>query len=332
VFLTDETGRIAELERYKILYSDDEAGFDSLTKMTRLALGVDISAITFIDQDFQWLKSRHGVEAREMPREIAFCDYTILQEESLIVFDATRDPRFADNPLVTGPPYIRSYLGHPLKTRTGYQLGSLCAISTRPRHFTDTEVTIVQSAASVTIEMLESRRMAHEAMPEPAAIGRAEWMSALASAQLAGGATVAMVTVPSLPQIIGAHGTKLADRVLHALCEDASAFFASDATIARLDDSRLGILLPGYDEADGFVRFEQWRRSAEGREVDLGRGRMGRCCVVIGLAATATGENLASLIDRVGTALERSADLGLSRTMLADGPDRDRQGASFWVA
>ena len=71
---------------------------------------------------------RVGLDARETPRDISFCGHAIMADKPLIVPDTHRDARFADNPLVLGPPYVRAYLGVPIVTAEGHALGTLCAI------------------------------------------------------------------------------------------------------------------------------------------------------------------------------------------------------------
>ncbi|WP_167072576.1 GAF domain-containing protein [Sphingomonas vulcanisoli] len=96
-------------------------------------LDVPIVAISIVDRDRQWFPAIHGLEAEETDRDIAFCAYAILEPgETMVVPDATQDPRFAHNPLVTEAPHIRFYAGAPLVTREGAALGTLCAIDSKP--------------------------------------------------------------------------------------------------------------------------------------------------------------------------------------------------------
>ena len=95
--------------------------------------GVKTVLISLIDHDRQWFKARIGLDAEQTPRDLSFCGHAILASEPLMVTDASRDPRFHDNPLVTGPPFIRFYAGEPLHASNGQAIGTLCLIDPSPR-------------------------------------------------------------------------------------------------------------------------------------------------------------------------------------------------------
>jgi GAF domain-containing protein len=108
----DEEVRLEVLRRYGILDTPAEKAFDALARIAALICGTPISAVSLIDADRQWFKASVGLDITETPRDQAFCAHTILTpNETLVVADARRDPRFADNPFVTGDPGIRFYAG-----------------------------------------------------------------------------------------------------------------------------------------------------------------------------------------------------------------------------
>ena len=103
--------RIATLRSYAVLDTPKEESFDALTRLAARLFGVAIALVSLVDKDHQWFKSSHGLDAEQTPRDQAFCTYAIMENEPLVVLDATLDERFSDNPLVTGAPGIRLYAG-----------------------------------------------------------------------------------------------------------------------------------------------------------------------------------------------------------------------------
>jgi phosphoserine phosphatase RsbU/P len=146
----DEVERLAEVRALQILDSPPEERFDGIVRLTRHLFHVPIAYIALIDADRQWFKAKIGLTVLETERAISFCGHAILQDRTMVVRDATLDPRFADNPLVMGEPHVRFYAGHPLSGPNGKKVGTLCVVDHEPRDFDDQhEMTLAQLAALV---------------------------------------------------------------------------------------------------------------------------------------------------------------------------------------
>ncbi|MES3020949.1 MAG: ATP-binding protein [Pseudomonadota bacterium] len=171
----DEASRLDALQALRLLDTPPEWRFDRLTKMVSETLKAPIVLVSLVDKNRQWFKSRQGLDALETPRNISFCTHAILQDDIFVVEDALADPQFADNPLVTGAPFIRFYAGKPLYTAEGKKIGTLCVIDTEPRAlkpadrdklnnfaaWAEREVN-VYSAEAESLSRLENRlRLAH---------------------------------------------------------------------------------------------------------------------------------------------------------------------------
>ena len=132
--LEEELNRLQALRSYLLLDSEREEQFERLTALASRIMDVPIALVSLVDLGRQWFMSNRGLgDVRETPRSAAFCSHAILNKnEVLIIKDAQKDPRFVNNPLVTGPPFIRFYAGAPLETPEGYKIGTFCIIDTKP--------------------------------------------------------------------------------------------------------------------------------------------------------------------------------------------------------
>ena len=129
----DENERLRELAALELLDSPPEPEFDELVELAARVCDTPIALLSLVDRDRQWFKARLGIDASETPREVSFCAHAILDGGIFEVPDAADDPRFADNPLVLGPPHIRFYAGFVLETEAGRRLGTLCVAAPEPR-------------------------------------------------------------------------------------------------------------------------------------------------------------------------------------------------------
>ena len=155
----DESRRLAALRELGVLDTLPEAAFDTITRTAAQLCGVPIALISLIDAQRQWFKSNFGLDGvAETPRNVAFCDHAIRADTLFEVPDATRDARFADNPLVTGDPDIRFYAGAPITLPGGERIGTVCVIDRTPHHLEEHQRAMLQSLAAIVGAMLAQRR------------------------------------------------------------------------------------------------------------------------------------------------------------------------------
>ena len=129
----DEAERQAALDRTGLLRPGQIRDLDDIVELAAMICGVPIALVSLVDHDRQFFKARIGLEAEETPRDVSFCGHAILGSGPFVVTDALHDDRFADNPLVTGPPHIRFYAGVPLFVDDRHAVGTLCVIDSKPR-------------------------------------------------------------------------------------------------------------------------------------------------------------------------------------------------------
>jgi len=158
----NEKKRLRVLWQYDVLDTIPEEVFDDLTELAARICEAPIAMITLVDEDRQWFKSKVGVNVNETSRDISFCGHAIVQSELFIVPDATKDRRFAKNPLVVSDPKIRFYAGAPLITPDGYALGTLCVIDKVPRELREDQKNALRVLSRHVMTQLELRRRSRE--------------------------------------------------------------------------------------------------------------------------------------------------------------------------
>ncbi|MBL0737594.1 response regulator [Flavobacterium sp. GN10] len=151
----NELQRLAALKRYNILDTLPDDAFDDATRLVSYICGVPIAHISFIDEDRQWFKSEIGIGVSEVPREITFCNYTILDTEIVEINDTHVNERFKDDPNVTGGFNVRFYAGVPLTTPDGYNIGTLCAIDHEVKELNENQRNALSIIAKHVIAQLE---------------------------------------------------------------------------------------------------------------------------------------------------------------------------------
>ena len=155
----NEAERIDSLYSYNILDTIEEQDFDDLTDLASVICQTPVALISLVDQDRQWFKSHHGVNATETSKEVSFCAHAIASfDDIMVIHDAPKDPRFAQNELVTGDTNIVFYAGVPLINEDGYALGTLCVIDHKVKTLTDQQTRALKTLAKQVMDKLELRR------------------------------------------------------------------------------------------------------------------------------------------------------------------------------
>ena len=154
----NEAERLEALSRYQIIDTDPEQVFNDLTQLSAFICGTPMALVSLIDEERQWFKAKVGLEATETPREHSFCQHAMRSTDVYEVPDASTDPRFEHNPMVTGSPNIRFYAGAPLLSPEGQPLGTLCTLDTVPRQLSTDQREALRMLARQVMAHLELRR------------------------------------------------------------------------------------------------------------------------------------------------------------------------------
>lgn len=156
----NDAQRLQAMEQALCTYVPREDRFDRITRTAMRLLDVPIALISIVAEDVQWFRSVQGLPDEQTSRDLSFCGHVIVDGKVLAVPDARTDPRFWDNPLVTGEPFIRAYLGVPLRLAPGVRAGTLCTLDTRPRGFNYRDIEALQDLARMAESELRLDAMA----------------------------------------------------------------------------------------------------------------------------------------------------------------------------
>ena len=153
----NEIERLAKLRSLDILDTLEEESYDDLTFLAATICQTPISLVSLVDQSRQWFKSHYGLEARETPREYAFCAHAINQNSLFVVENTESDERFKDNPLVIGEPKIKFYAGAPLILQNDIRVGTLCVIDRESRVLTEKQKATLEALSRQVVAQLNLR-------------------------------------------------------------------------------------------------------------------------------------------------------------------------------
>ncbi len=154
-----EDQRLAALDSYGILDTPQDPVIDGLVAMAAQLLEAPIAAVNLIDAQRQWFKSSIGLDVRAMPLDDSICKFALLESTMMVVPDASLDPRFACNPLVSGAPGLRFYAGALLTTPEGLPLGTLCVldVQARPQGLSPSQRFALQTLAQQVMDRFEQQ-------------------------------------------------------------------------------------------------------------------------------------------------------------------------------
>ena len=168
----NEPERLAALRRYDVLDTPPDGAFDRITQLAANLFSTPISIISIVDTDRIWFKSHHGVDAEQIDREPGLCASAILHDSAWLLENAELDPRSLANSLVAGAFGLKFYLGVPLRTHDGFNLGTLCVIDREPRTVSQAQIDQLTDLASIVMDQMELRRSARFAVGELSALLR----------------------------------------------------------------------------------------------------------------------------------------------------------------
>ena len=272
----DEDARLAELRSLNVLDTIAEERFDRLTRMAKRLFGVDVALVSLVDENRQWFKSCAGMELSETPRDISFCGHAILGDGAFVIPDALQDERFADNPLVAGPPHVRFYAGCPLRGPGGRKLGTLCIIDSKPRAFSDEDVEMLVDLALMVEREFSAIEWATVDELTGLSNRRGFMMLAQHSLQLCMRqnipAALVFIDLDHLKQVNDQLGHAEGDWVLVTFAQHLMKAFRSSDVVARLGGDEFLVLLTNHSEAAAEKAMARLQRALDATNKAEARG------------------------------------------------------------
>lgn len=269
----DELARLESLRSIDILDTAPEERFDRITRTAKRLFGVEVCLISLIDADRQWFKSKQGLEVCETGREVAFCAHAIFDDKVFIVGDASTDPRFAQNPLVTGDPHIRFYAGCPVRGPMGHRVGTLCLIDGKPRGLSVAEQnTLRDLAAMVEDELALAAKSTVDELTQVANRrgfnNAARHMLSLCR-RVGTPAEIAFFDLDGFKNTNNHYGHAAGDRMLKHFAKLLTKCFRSADIVARLGGDEFAVFMAGSDSSSNaaFRRLDDLAES-EANNVD----------------------------------------------------------------
>lgn len=317
-----ETARLNALYRYDVLDTPQEESFDRITRLAASVMQTPIVLVSLIDRDRQWFKARQGLDATETARDISFCTHAIQNQGPMIVRDAREDTRFRDNPLVRGEPWIRFYLGVPLRTPDGYNIGTLCAIDREPRDAAPTQVALLQDLARLIVDELELRQIATTdsltgALTRRGFAQHAE-QAMLRAERYHHPISCIVLDVDYFKSVNDRHGHATGDAVLSAVAAACRSIIRSVDIFGRLGGEEFAVMLPETDLAGAMRTAERMRQAIADVAMPIDAGTL-RVTASFGVTVLRDGSrDLVGLLHAADTALYGAKQAGRNRVIIAE--------------
>jgi diguanylate cyclase (GGDEF)-like protein len=322
-----EQERLAALDRYDVLDTPDEEAFDRITRLTQKILKVPVCAISLLDGHRQWFKSCQGMTDRETRREDAVCDLAIKGDRPLVISDTATDPHFGGHPPVIGGRPMRFYVGVPLRTPDGHNIGTLCALDEEPRELDREQLDMLWDLARITVTELELRSQA-TMDPLTHALSRRGFKDELSRA-----ATLALrhhyalsltaLDIDDFRSINDRYGRAAGDKVLIEVVSTCRSQLRQTDLIGRLAGEQFAILLPHTDGTGAVRSAEKLRTAIERLELPL-NGTPVALTASFGVAfldqTTRTAE---TLLANAEAALSEAKESGRNRVVLHHPVERE---------
>lgn len=316
--LDDEAGRLAALRRYQVLDTVPEAEFSQIAGLVKDIFQVSQVLVNLIERDRLWVMAAAGMARIECPREDSFCTVTIQGEGPLAVPNLLEDKRFCDNPFVQGDAHMRAYLGVPLTSPDGYNVGALCVLHTAPRSFSVQEEDLLTRFSQLVVAQMEMRLIAQEDELTGILTRRAFLQRLDAAMMDTAPVGLMLMDLDHFKTINDTFGHAVGDQVLQATARVISDMVRHGDAFGRLGGEEFGLLLTDTAPDDVMALAERIRLRVSEQVI----ARIGKPVTLsMGVALRGPGDDRTSLMLRGDMALYQAKHGGRNMCVLHPGAD-----------
>lgn len=285
----DDASRLQTLHGLHLLDTPAEERFDRLTRLAVRFFGVPIAAVVLVDETRQWFKSIHGLDFTQTARAVSFCGWTINERATLVVEDATKDPRFADNPLVIGDPRLRFYAAHPIFAADESAVGTFAIYDYVPRRVGEADAVALRDFAALAENEVRSRRLTAAQMRaiseqrstavaqdridpltrlwnRPAVVRMLDH-EVLHASETSSSVGVLLVDVDGFRKVNERLGASGGDAALCEIVKRIRSSVRPYDSVGRYGGEKFLVLLPGTDEGTAYAAAERIRLTVLGDSV-----------------------------------------------------------------
>lgn len=251
-----ELARLGALHGYGLLDQPRQEELDALARIAAYVCGTPTAVVNLLDADRQWQAAAHGCPTGQVPREASMCARTVLAPDApdvTFVPDASLDPRFEDNPFVTGAVgEVRLYASVPLRAPGGHVLGSLCAFDSRPGELSAEQLDLLQDLGRQVVQLFELRRVGavagRLALTDPlTGLPNRRQLERYVAGMLARGerAAIGVCDLIGFSAVNARHGRHCGDLVLQRIAGVLNRVMRRGDFVARFAGDEFVVVLPG---------------------------------------------------------------------------------------
>jgi PAS domain S-box-containing protein len=153
-----DINRLKALLAYSVIDTPPEEFYNTLNSLVSKICNTPISLITFIDDRRQWYKAKTGIDINEIAIEETICQYSMYEDDIMEIQDTLEDERLVNNASVQAENGIRFYASMPLRTESGYTIGSVCAADFKPQRLSEVQKQTMRDVAKMVMIHLETKK------------------------------------------------------------------------------------------------------------------------------------------------------------------------------